>query len=847
MSEQELIQAGISALKANDKKRAASILAQLVQQYPQSEGGWYLLGMSMEPSDKRAYCFQRVLTLNPNNLDAKKQLALLSPPKPAPSTPASSTPEPPRRQPEPISRPIVSPQPQPSANQSFSAFYTDEDEDAFKEPVKEPVQPVPNPQKAKNAPLKKKKSNSTILVVSILGICILAVTGIGAFLLLTNGAGQPASQPQPGAGTSASPTAPALQPTIDVTQAPAQLILPTPLPLISYTPQFEQADCEFEIPAGANVTCGYAIVPENRTTDTGRTLRLAIAVFHTTSRSPAPDPVIFLQGGPGGEAIQLSADLYSTLVQPFLSERDYITFDQRGTGFSEPVMDCDELDKIQRQDMYGGVAAETRELVYQNAIQDCSGLLQSQGIDLTAYSTVESAADLRDIVKLLGYEKVNLYGASYGTRLALVTMRNYPEIVRSSILDSVVPVEANVISEFPESTDSALSQMFITCSVDPECNGAYPELEKVFWDLIAQLDASPVTLTTSAYPIGTVTETLDGSYLLSVVSGLLKTSELINTAPQTIFRVRSGDYTTLITAQFALPYEFDGISPGLYISMMCREHALATTQEELVKVIEESKVKNHVFRPFYGNFGKMYPACKSWGAEGPDLGEMDAVTSDIPSLVIEGSFDPSTPPFFGKQVAEKLSNSYYFEFSNQGHVPTGTDTTGCAETIVMDFLGNPNTQPDGSCLNELPKVKFVLPYTGEPTLKLKTDNLNGVSLKIPADWPVTPDGILYRGNSLFDVTQILVFRAAIDVQDLATYFTSYSSYLGFDSPPVLTGTRAANGRTWSLYTTTSRKYPVDLAVADSGGRLTILALFSHADEHDAMYRTVFLPMIDSAK
>ncbi|MBI3170468.1 MAG: alpha/beta fold hydrolase [Chloroflexi bacterium] len=847
MSEQELIQAGISALKANDKQRAVSILAQVVQQYPQSERGWFLLGMSVDDVQKRTYCLQRVLTLNPNNPDAKKQLALLSPPKPAPPTPAwAAQPEPPRRQPDPISRPIPVPLPEKPTNLNASAFYTDEDEDAFIEPVKEAVQPVPNPPKA-NAPAKKKKSNPAILIASIVGICILAVAGIGALAILTNGVGRPSSQPAPEVGTPTSPAPIATQPVLtNVVQTPTALVFPTALPLISYTPQFEPAPCSFEIPTGANVTCGYAIVPENRTTNTGRTLRLAVAVFHSTSGSPAPDPVIFLQGGPGAEAMQLSVDLFPNLVQPFLSERDYITFDQRGTGFSEPSMRCDELDKVQRQDIYGGLASETRELVYQNAIQDCSGVLQSQGIDLTAYSTVESAADLRDIVKLLGYEKVNLYGASYGTRLALVTMRSYPEIVRSAILDSVVPVETNVIREFPQSTNSALSQMFISCAVDPECNNAYPELEKVFWDLIAQLDANPVTLTTSAYPIGTVTETLDGSYLLSVISGLLKTSELINTAPQTIFRVRSGDYTTLITAQFALPYEFDNISQGLYISMICREHALATTQEELVKAVEQSRVKSHVFRPFYGDFGKMSTACKSWGAEGPDLGEMDAVVSDIPSLVIEGSFDPATPPFFGKQVAEKLPNSYYFEFSNQGHVPTGSDTTGCAENIVMGFLRNPLVEPDSSCMNDLPKVKFILPYTGDPALKLKTDNLNGVTLKVPADW-VLIDGGLYRGNSLFDVTEILAFREAISVDELALYFSSYSSYLGFDSSPAPTGTHQANGRIWSLYYTTSRKYPVDLAVADSGSKLTIIALFSHPDEHDAMYSTVFLPMVDSAK
>ncbi len=809
MPEQELFQEGLSAFRSGNRKHAIAILTRLVQEHPRSERGWFLLGMCMDTADKREYCFQRVLDINPNNADAKKQIAFLSTPQPVSPT-------------QPFSQP----------SQNTPAFISEDKAPQTKT-------------SAKKTASKKKTNNNIILIAALSGLCILVCVGVLGFRMLTNRPGTSAVLSATNPNSATSNVTPNTQPDIANTLPPATQ-LPTALPTVAYTPAFEEAPCQFEIPFGVQVTCGYAIVPENRSIASGRTLRLAVAVYHSTSSNPAPDPVLFLQGGPGGQAVQLSANAYSILVEPFISTRDYVTFDQRGTGLSEPVMNCDELDKVHRQDIYGTLAVESRELVYQNAFLSCSGLLQAQGSDLSAYSTVESAADLRDIVKLLGYQQVNLYGASYGTRLALVTMRNHPEIIRSAVLDSVVPVEANMIEEYPKSVNAALSQLFIACASDPACGSAYPDLEAVFRSLLQKLDARPITLTTSAYPMGTVTETVDGAYLLSVITGLLRSPDFILTAPQTIYRVENGDYSTLIAAQYSLPYEFDGISPGLYISMMCREHVLDSTPEELKSVSEQTGIKEKVFRPFYGDFADMFPACKNWGSTGPNLGENDAVVSDIPSLVIEGSFDPATPPFLGKQVAETLTHSYYFEFPTMGHVPTADDL--CARQTMLAFIANPGIEPSRECLNGIQPVKFLVPFTGQPPLNLERQSLSGVTLDVPRDWSLTDDGFFLRESSAFDITQVTAFRSDVSPQELVDYFSSgIHGYRGLDGPPNAAGTRQANGYLWMMYYTTSNGRPVDIAVADDGGESLVIVLFSHPDEHDALYRSLLLPMIDSAR
>jgi len=839
MSEDEILKAGIAALKSGNRKQASAIFSKFVQDFPRSERGWYLLGMSVSTIEQQRYCFQRVLAINPNNQDAKKQIALLSTPKADPPPPAWATQPPPVRiEPQPVSKPIpASQQPVQPISQPVSPFVYEEVEAADESSSRQKTA-------EKKPPAKKKKSDQTLVYGIAASLVIVCVFALGTIYLL----GSLDILPSFGFGTPPTPTPPSFVVSVPTATSAAPTSIPTALPTVVYMPRYEEAPCQFDTPNNVRVTCGYAIVPEDRTGDPNRTIRLAVAIFHSTSPNPAPDPVVFLQGGPGGQAIELSAAAYSVLVEPFISERDYIAFDQRGTGLSEPALDCDELDKVYRQDIYGTIDASARELVYQNAFLSCAGLLQSKGINLKAYHTVENAADLKDIVNLLGYQKVNLYGASYGTRLALVTMRNHPEIVRTSILDSVMPVEVNWVNEFPGVINYTLSNLFASCKVDPGCNTAYPDIEATFWELVQELDTNPVTLTTSAYPMGTVTETIDGSYLISVVMGLSKNTNFIDTAPQTIYRLKSGDYSTLIAAQYALPYSFDGINPGLYISVICREHVLDSSPEELLAASQQINTEQFIWRPFYENLEKMFGACKTWGAVGPVLGEKDAVVSDIPSLVITGTFDSATPPQFGKQVAEKLPNSHYVEFPNQGHVPTAADSSGCAMKITQEFLRNPTVEPDRSCISELPKVEFLVPYTGEPPLELTNERIFGVTVDIPTDWFFTFDGFFVRGSSPFDITQVSALRAAISIQELKDYFSSsIHGYRGLDGAPIEAGTRDANGYKWKLYYATSNGRPVDVAAAEDGFTSLIIIMFSHPDEHEALYRTVFLPMVDSAK
>jgi pimeloyl-ACP methyl ester carboxylesterase len=194
--------------------------------------------------------------------------------------------------------------------------------------------------------------------------------------------------------------------------------------------------------SGAIVQCGYLIVPENRSNPQSRTIKVAYAIIKARGSNPQPDPVVYLTGGPGDNAIKWISDFSG---KPMGEKRDILLVDPRGLGYSQPTMQCPmhNLPGIITQD----TAPTAEDILAQDVhwARSCRDLLASQGFDLTAYNTIASAGDLSDLRQALGYSQWNLYGISYGTRLALVTMRAFPEGIRSVVLDSVIPPQVDRI------------------------------------------------------------------------------------------------------------------------------------------------------------------------------------------------------------------------------------------------------------------------------------------------------------------------------------------------------------------------------------------------------------------
>jgi len=207
--------------------------------------------------------------------------------------------------------------------------------------------------------------------------------------------------------------------------------------------------CRFEQPSAARADCFDLIVPENWDTPTsGPTVTLHVARFRARAANASPDPVVYLEGGPGGHALAPLAFSYPALFKEFTTTRDVIVFDQRGAGLSEPALDCPGITEVTFAQVTSNISPEAVAASSIEAVEQCREDLLQENIDLSRYNSVSSAADLEAMRTLLEVEEWNLYSISYGTRLAQTAMRLYPDGIRSAVLDSILPTNADMAAVF---------------------------------------------------------------------------------------------------------------------------------------------------------------------------------------------------------------------------------------------------------------------------------------------------------------------------------------------------------------------------------------------------------------
>lgn len=255
--------------------------------------------------------------------------------------------------------------------------------------------------------------------------------------------------------------------------------------------QFKPAACWFPKVSGRRVDCGFIPVPEAHDPIPGnrRTIDLAVAIFRSSAASPAPDPLVYIAGGPGASGVaEVAGSLGSGSSSVFgkvLGSRDVIALDQRGTGASQPSLACTPQDAK----MVGGTENVP------GSLRACHDRLVRQGIDLSRYNTAEIAADVEDVRKALGHSQWNVMGSSYGTRIALEYARQYGAVIRAMVLDSVVPPQVDAIAEDGPNLWDAFLRVSSACAAQPACARAYPRLPDELRAQVARLDQKPTEFT----------------------------------------------------------------------------------------------------------------------------------------------------------------------------------------------------------------------------------------------------------------------------------------------------------------------------------------------------------------
>lgn len=501
---------------------------------------------------------------------------------------------------------------------------------------------------------------------------------------------------------------------------------------------FYRDGCPFLLTSGGasgQLQCGFVLVPEQHAEPDGPTIKLTVAVLRSSSDSPQPEPLVMAQGGPGGSGLELFPFLLTQAEAAPLRNRDIIIIEQRGTLYSDPFLFCQEHFDVQKEllGQQKTKASEAREL---EAIETCRTRLVEDGVNLDAYDSLENAADIVTVMDALDYEQFNVYGVSYGSMLGQHLMREHASRLRSVILDAVVPTEINFNDYIPTNFDRALRELFNWCADDLACNRQYPNLERVYFEVVDQLNAQPTTIELLNFgdfrngddSSESVDIHLDGNRLLEITFQSMYLPFMIQSFPAGIYAMQEGDYRWASLASGLMMQET--FADGMYHSVLCAEEPEFLT-------LPESNLYPQIVAARLNQDGPK--TCPIWAVEPLDGVVNQPVESDIPTLLYSGRFDPITPPRFADQVAESLSNAYTYTFASTAHGAIGE---ACAMRLMADFLDNPDQSPDASCLDDLTLEVIPLPArrasgsTAATDLTFTSITLDelGFSTDIPAGW-----------------------------------------------------------------------------------------------------------------
>jgi pimeloyl-ACP methyl ester carboxylesterase len=440
---------------------------------------------------------------------------------------------------------------------------------------------------------------------------------------------------------------------------------------------------------------------------TDPTIRLAVVIFKSLNPHPAPEPIFFLQGGPGGQSQYIISDMTGDLLKTFIANNDLVMFDQRGIGNSQPNLSCPEVTKAFRND----ALEETN--TSGTALLNCHTRLVKAGNNLSNYNTYANANDVNDIRLALGYQQINLYGVSYGTLLAQNVMRQFPQTLRSVVLDGVVSPATDFETNYIAGYSRSLKLLFTSCAQDTECNRAYPNLDQVFANLVKQLDAKPLTISWKDFINGQNFQLkFRGQDLISDSEMALEVTSSISGLPAALYDLKNGNGTAwsdMISESMAIN---DVIDLGMYYSVVCSDVMPFTTPAKIKTAMIGSLPELSVYAQ---TINSVFEVCKIWNVAKARADQVQLVKSSLPTLILSGNFDPVASPLYGQEVASKLSKSTVVVFPAGGHgqIPS---MNKCAWSLMQNFFSSPINQLDTSCAASQ-TLKFQINPTGHYLFK----------------------------------------------------------------------------------------------------------------------------------
>lgn len=446
---------------------------------------------------------------------------------------------------------------------------------------------------------------------------------------------------------------------------------------------------------GIKARCGALLRPENPADPDSPTIELRIAVVPALNLSPENDPIVPIAGGPGQGSVEFYAAM-EVAFEPLRRDRDILLVDQRGTGESAR-MDCPIDDDA--------ILFET-EFSIDDTMEFIGDCLDDLPHDPRYFTTSVAVTDLEAVRVALGYSALNLYGVSYGTRVAQHFARRYPEATRTVVIDGVVPPQISLGPEIATESQKAVNNILARCAEDAACNERFPDIEATFARIVAELRAAPVEVDVPHPNTGRVDSVSFGEgQFAGAVRLLAYNPTSIALLPLFIHEAGEGNWVPL-GAQFMMTalQMSDMLALGMHNAVMCTEDVPFLDKDTIdYEGIEAS---------YMGSFQleTLEAICASWPAGPIDDDFKAPLATDLPVLLLSGDADPITPPRYAELAAVDLSNATHLVGKHQGH---GQISAGCTSQVVADFVAAADpTGLDTECLERNFVMPFFLDFSG---------------------------------------------------------------------------------------------------------------------------------------
>ena len=457
----------------------------------------------------------------------------------------------------------------------------------------------------------------------------------------------------------------------------------------------DESGCVLETPGVSKryARCAAIEVPLDPEAPEGARFELFVARIPAQQANPKPDPLVLIAGGPG----QSTVDFYMQTrgaFGPVRRDRDIILIDQRGTGRSSTGFQCELPDDFDFQ-----IAAEGD---LGALVAECLSGLER---DPRFFTTSVAVRDLDAVRRELGVERWNIYGVSYGSRVAQHYLRRYPEHVRTVVLDGVVPPTLALGPDMALSAQAALDGIFERCALDDECAMRFGDLAQTFDQLMSRLQVSPVSVATRNTSTGEMDETLvTGDYLMGVTRLFSYSDVSAALLPLIIDEAVNGRFEMLLAQAELIQDNLErALSFPMHNSVICSE-------DHPFENVESSSGTSDAYLGT-SIVDALNAICAQWpqGVVDPDFRE--PLVSAHPVLLLSGSNDPATPSRYAEDViAEGLSGALHLVAPDQGH---GMVAVGCVPRLMQEFIETAAAEGlDADCLDQVIPAPFFLSPAG---------------------------------------------------------------------------------------------------------------------------------------